>query len=557
MHASRGIQLAVLCLILLLPTGSHAQSDAISVDLTDLGAWSVPDTGIEVVNYHGRQALRLLPGTGERVALLKDLSFENGTIELDIAALPSYTGLVFRARSEHIYEGIYFRPQNSRHADPVRRGHTLQYHAAPKHTWYYLRERFPERYEAGADMEPEAWFHVRIEIMGTTARVFVNEEQEPSLVIDNLLNGVSRGTVGLWAGNTSGGTFSNLTVTPAEPTDMSVLGLSEDDVGGDVEYTPEQEFLFDTFRTRRSVRQFRPDRVPDEHLMRILDAARSAPTSGNQQPWKFLVITDRAKIDQLRDTCIESSLESARQRPGFDPASEPATRARLEQTFGNYLSAPVYVVVLTDANSRYPSYNRFDGSLAAGYLILAARALGYGTCFITDAIPEAVTREVLGIPYNFEQICITPIGLPVEWPNSPAKLPLRDVVVFDRLIEGVNYTVPVTREAIDLDPDLLDDYPGRYQLDAETLVTVSLEGEQLFLQVTGQQRVEIFPEAEDAFFLRVADVLVTFSRNDEGAVVALTVLQAGQEFRAERIGPVTPPSDWQPDPPARPAFRED
>ncbi len=535
-----GLSLLLALFLLMPPARSFAQADPTVIDLTDLKTLSVPDTGVEVIDYLGQQALRLNPGEGERVALVRDFSFENGTIELDIAAIPAYTGLVFRVRSEHIYEGIYFRPQNSRHADPVRRGHTLQYHAAPKHTWYYLRERFPEQYEAWADLEPEAWFHVRIEVMGSTARVYVNDEPEPGLVIDDLLNGVSRGTVGLWAGNTSGGTFANLTVTPAEPTDLSTLGLTAADIGGGIEYTPEQEFLFDTFRTRRSVRQFRSDPIPDEHLMRILEAAGSAPTSGNQQPWKFLVITDQVKIDHLRDGCIESSLEFDRQRPEFDPAGEPALRARYEQTFGNYLSAPIYVVVLTDSYSRYPSYNRFDGSLAAGNLMLAARALGYGTCFITDAIPEAVTREVLGIPDTFEWICITPIGVPVEWPESPPKLPLRDLVVFDQLVEGVNYTVPITRQAIEVDPAVLADYVGRYQLETETFVTISTEGEQLFLQVTGQDRVEIFPEAKDAFFLRVADVQVTFIRSDGDRVIALTVHQEGQEFRAERVEGVAP-----------------
>ena len=523
-------------LVFLTPVPAGAQVETYAVDVTALEEWTVPDTGADVIEYRGEQALRLNPGSGERVALLDDLPFENGVIELDIAAIPTYTGLVFRARSDGIYEGIYFRPQNSRHADPARREFTVQYHAAPRYTWHYLRERFPGRYEAAADLEPDAWFHVRIEVSGRTARVFVNDESEPCLEIEHLLHGVSIGTVGLWVGNTSGGTFANLTLTPGAPTDLPALGLTDEDISGQVRYTPEQEGLFDTFRNRRSVRQYLSTPIPDEHLMRILDAARTAPTSGNQQPWKFLVITDRAKIDALRDACIESSLAYARQRPDFDPASEPDLQARYERTFGNYLSAPVYVVVLTDDNSRYPSYNRYDGSLAAGYLMIAARALGYGTCFITDAIPEDVTRQVLGIPDCFARICITPIGVPLEWPDSPPKLPLRDFVVFDRLIEGVNYTVTVTRQAIAIDPAIVADYVGRYRLNDEITITITSEEEHLYFQVTGQEVVEIFPEADDAFFLRVADVQVVFSRNDDGAVIAMTVYQAGQEFRAERIG---------------------
>jgi len=536
MKSALPARLCLSALLILTAVPAPAQMQPRTMDVTALDEWTLPDTGAEVIEYRGNQALRLNPGAGERVALFDDLTFENGSIELDIAAIPSYTGIVFRARSGEIYEGIYFRPQNSRHENPVQRGHTVQYHAGPRHTWYYLRDRFPEKYEAGTDLEPEEWFHVRIEVSGLTARVFVNNDSEPCLVIDELLNGVSRGAIGLWVGNTSPGTFANLRVTSGAPTDLAALGLSEAEVGGGIEYTPEQDYLFETFMTRRSVREFRSDPIPDEHLIRILDAARSAPTSGNQQPWKFLVITDRTRIDAIQDACIESSLGYARSRPDYDPVSEADLRTRYEERFGNYLSAPVYVVVLTDDNSRYPSYNRYDGSLAAGYLMVAARALGYGTCFITDAIPEAVTREVLGIPASFSRICITPIGVPVEWPGTPDKLPLRDLVVFDRLIEGVNYTVPIPpRQAIELGREKLAEYAGRFRLNEQIDIILTLAGDQLTFQVTGQEVVEIFPEAEDAFFLRVADVQVTFERNDRGEVVALTVHQNGQEFRAERI----------------------
>lgn len=54
--------------------------------------------------------------------------------------------------------------------------------------------------------------------------------------------------------------------------------------------------------------------------------------------------------------------------------------------------------MLTDNESKWHSYNEKDGALAAGYLILAARALGYGTVFITDSIPEQVTKKVCNIP---------------------------------------------------------------------------------------------------------------------------------------------------------------
>jgi len=76
-------------------------------------------------------------------------------------------------------------------------------------------------------------------------------------------------------------------------------------------------------------------------------------------------------------------------------------------------------------------YSIKDGTLAAGYLILAARALGYGTVFCTDSIPEELTKKVFNIPDHFTRICITPVGVPDEWPESPPKKSLEELVVHE------------------------------------------------------------------------------------------------------------------------------
>ncbi len=185
----------------------------------------------------------------------------------------------------------------------------------------------------------------------------------------------------------------------------------------------------DVVRSRRSVRKFRPDPVPEEHVRQILDAARLAPTSGNQQPWKFLVISDRASLDRLKDNCIEQSLAARRTRQG---TVTPEQAESVTQYYEDYLSAPVYVVVLTDNESRYPTYNHWDGPLAAGYLMLAARALGYGTVFCTDSIPDGITRQVLNIPERYTRVCITPIGVPDAWPDSPPKKALDEFIMTAR-----------------------------------------------------------------------------------------------------------------------------
>ena len=62
--------------------------------------------------------------------------------------------------------------------------------------------------------------------------------------------------------------------------------------------------IWDVFKDRRSVRKFTSDSIPEADINKILDAARMAPTSGNQQPWKFLVVRDRNKINRMKEACI-------------------------------------------------------------------------------------------------------------------------------------------------------------------------------------------------------------------------------------------------------------
>lgn len=186
-------------------------------------------------------------------------------------------------------------------------------------------------------------------------------------------------------------------------------------------------------KNRRSVRSFKSDPVPEEDLRRILDAARMAPTSGNQQPWKFLVVRDAAKIAALKEACVERSLKRVDPEMKLSAEKRREKEASVRKRTDEYLSAPVYIVVLTDNRSRYPDYNHWDGPLAAGYLMLAARALGYGTVFITDAIGEDLTKKVLGIPDRYTRVCITPLGIPTEWPAQPPKRPLGDFVAEDSL----------------------------------------------------------------------------------------------------------------------------
>lgn len=178
---------------------------------------------------------------------------------------------------------------------------------------------------------------------------------------------------------------------------------------------PQEMSILDVIKKRRSVRKFKSTPVPKEHLTQILDAARFAPSPRNRQAWKFLVVQDRNTLNQIKEECIKQSGERSR------------------NYFEDYLSAPVYITVLVDTKTRNPVNDVTAGALAVQNMMLMARALGYGTVFCANSIPEGITKKVLNIPDHYQRVCITPVGIPDEWPKTPDKKSLEEVVVYEKM----------------------------------------------------------------------------------------------------------------------------
>lgn len=94
---------------------------------------------------------------------------------------------------------------------------------------------------------------------------------------------------------------------------------------------------------------------------------------------------------------------------------------------------------------------------------------------------------------------------------------------------------PEPRTEVEVDHSIYDDYVGRYQLAMHTIITVTREDDQLFIQLTGQQQIEVFPESETDFFMRVVDAQITFARDDTGVVNYLVLHQNGLDMRSVRL----------------------
>jgi hypothetical protein len=91
------------------------------------------------------------------------------------------------------------------------------------------------------------------------------------------------------------------------------------------------------------------------------------------------------------------------------------------------------------------------------------------------------------------------------------------------------------RKAVTLDPKILSAYPGEYELKPGFTITVTVENDQLFIQATGQPRIQAYPSAETEFFLKDVEAQITFVKNEEGRIAQLILHQGGADVPARKI----------------------
>ena len=214
----------LLVLLTLFSQLCIAQEKAIIPDIVKLAdgeEWRIANREAEIIKVNGQFGIYFGAQPGDGVAWLKNFEFTNGVIEVDTKGKDvqgiSLIGIAFRGVNEHIYDAVYFSPFNFQGDDPVRAMSGVQYISHPDYPWQRLRTEYPGKYEKPVNPvpDPNYFFHAKIIIEKPKVSVYVNDGKEPCLVVEELTDR-DGGWIGLWMGNNSDGTFTNLKIIPKE-----------------------------------------------------------------------------------------------------------------------------------------------------------------------------------------------------------------------------------------------------------------------------------------------------------------------------------------------------
>ena len=170
------------------------------------------------------------------------------------------------------------------------------------------------------------------------------------------------------------------------------------------------EFM-DVIRTRRSVRSFSGEPIPDEVLLRALEAARIAPSGNNHQPWRFVVVRDARKRRAIAEACYDQAFVA---------------------------NAPVVVVccAIPYPNGYEPWGEKSflaDAVIAIDHMILAARDQGLGTCWV-GAVREAEVKKVVKAPQDVAAVMVVPMGYPADdsaFTDVAWRRPMEEICFFE------------------------------------------------------------------------------------------------------------------------------
>ena len=177
--------------------------------------------------------------------------------------------------------------------------------------------------------------------------------------------------------------------------------------------------IFDELlKQRRSIRQYQDKPVSIEVIHQILNESTLAPNTGNEQPWKFIIVNNKEIIKRISDESKKNILKRIVANP--DDYAKRYQEMLENTSFNVFYNAPCLVMILGYANLK----NLYvDCALAASYIMLAAVSRGLGTCWVNlgAEIHDQEMRNELGIPDNCSIVAPIILGYPDKIPPAPKR----------------------------------------------------------------------------------------------------------------------------------------
>jgi nitroreductase len=199
--------------------------------------------------------------------------------------------------------------------------------------------------------------------------------------------------------------------------------------------------VLEAIQKRRSVRHYKPDDIPDNVLGRLLNAMRLAPSGKNSQPWKFIVVRDKATKSKVAAACnwktADGKLVSQSwvdEAPvvivacGFEKEASVRYYKEREVITANWDSLEAE---MKQAPIEYESALAWDLAIAMDHLTLAATAEGLGTCWI-GGLNEQQVKEILSVPDDVRAPVAVVLGYPVSWPEPRPRKSLDEIICYDK-----------------------------------------------------------------------------------------------------------------------------
>lgn len=204
--------------------------------------------------------------------------------------------------------------------------------------------------------------------------------------------------------------------------------------------------IFEVMYNCRAMRRIKPDPVPEDLLIKLIDAANQAPSGSNAQNGRWIVVRDRAQKERLAELnmrVFQAYTAPTGARPASLPHQSQEKRARMLEAVRwqaeHFAEIPAHIIACLQM--AVPIRDSFAAGAGAGgsiwpgvqNLLLAARALGLAATPTTFAISDRnAAREVLNLPEEIQPFCLIPVGYPMGTFGPVTRRPVAEIMRWDR-----------------------------------------------------------------------------------------------------------------------------